>query len=61
MHPEQIEIYRAMSPAEKLRLAARLHADSRRLKTAALRTLHPDWDEERIARSVRELFLHAAS
>jgi hypothetical protein len=61
MTPEQIRIYKAMSPAKKLELAAQFNAASRELKACALRTQHPDWSEERIRKRVRELFLYAAS
>lgn len=59
MTSEQIHIFRAMSPARKLDLAARFHLEARQLKTAGLRMLHPDWSEEEIRRKVRELFLYA--
>ena len=61
MTPEQIKIYREMSPAKKLALAAQFNAASRELKTCALRTQHPDWSEEEIRSRVRELFLYATS
>ena len=61
MTSEQIVIFKAMSPARKLELAAWFHASARRLKTHALRAQHPDWSDERIARRVAELFLYAAN
>ena len=61
MHPLQVEAYKRMTPAEKLRLAARLNRDARRLKAGGLRMLHPDWTAEEIARAVREAFLYARS
>ncbi len=61
MHPLQVEAYKRMTPAEKLRLAARLNRDARRLKAGGLRMLHPDWTKEEIARAVREAFLYARS
>ena len=59
-HPEQREIFRQMEPAGKLDLAARLNQDSRALKAAGLRALHPDWPSERIDEEVRKAFLYAA-
>lgn len=61
MHAKQIEAFRRMTPAEKLRLAARFHRDARSLKAAGLRMLHPDWTDERVDRAVREAFLYARS
>jgi len=60
MTPEQIKIYRAMSPRDKLVLAAQFNASARDLKARGLRLLHPDWSEEEIQKKVRELFLYAA-
>ena len=59
MHPEQKRIFRAMSPAEKLRIAQELYYSARRLKAAALRSWHPEWSEEEVQRKVREIFLYA--
>lgn len=61
MTPEQVNIYRHMSPARKLELAAEFNQSARALKSAALRAQHPDWSEEDIHRKVRECFLYAAS
>jgi hypothetical protein len=61
VHPEQIKIYRAMSPAKKLALAASLYRSARRLKTCALRQQHPEWPEEKIQKEVREIFIRARS
>jgi hypothetical protein len=61
MTPEQIKIFRSMTPERKLELAMDLYESARRLKEAALKQQHPDWDEDTIRRTVRELFLHASS
>ncbi len=55
--PEQIALYRAMSPAERWHQADRLYWMARRLRAAHERALHPDWTEERVQRHVREIFL----
>lgn len=57
----QIEIYRRMSPAQRIEAATRLYWSARRIKAAALRAMHPDWDEERVEADVREAFLYARS
>jgi Flp pilus assembly protein CpaB len=58
--PEQISIFKAMSPADKLRLAMRFYHDARNLKKRGLQHLHPDWSEHQVEDKVRELFLYAA-
>jgi len=60
MTPEQIQIFRAMSPARKLQLAAQFYFASRALKAQALRAQHPEWSDEEIDKRVKELFLYAA-
>jgi len=57
--PQQIEIYRRMTPEQKIRAAMRLGASALRFKAAGLRAQHPDWDERRIEARARELFRHA--
>jgi hypothetical protein len=57
--PEQIAILRRMSPEQRWQAAHRLYWTMRRHKTAFLRSLHPDWPEQRVAAEVREIFSHA--
>jgi len=61
LHPIQIEIFRKMSPAQKLELAEGLWIEMRELKSAYLRQLHPDWTEQQVQEKVREIFLNAAT
>jgi hypothetical protein len=61
MTPEQIKIFRSMTPGRKLELAMALYESARRLKEAALRQQHPDWDADTVRNKVRELFCHASS
>lgn len=61
MHPKQREIYRKMTPGEKLELAAQMWWDAKKLKAAALRAAHPDWSEEEVQKKVKEVFLYAVS
>ncbi|NLI32908.1 MAG: UPF0223 family protein [Deltaproteobacteria bacterium] len=61
LHPEQIRIFRSMTPEQKLRLASRLHYSARQLKASALRHQHPDWSEEEIADVTREIFFNAGT
>ena len=55
----QIEIYRRMTPAQRIETAMRLYATARKIKAAALRAQHPDWNEQRVLVAVREAFLYA--
>jgi len=57
--PEQFEALRRMSPERRLALAERLYWTARELKTAWLRSQHPDWSEEQVAREVTRIFTHA--
>ena len=57
--PRQLEIYRKMTPQQRLRVASNLYWSARKLKAAGLRMLHPEWTEEQVARGVRDAFLYA--
>jgi hypothetical protein len=57
--PEQIEIFRRMSPEQRWNAAYRLYWTMRRHKAAFLRSRHPDWTDEKIEDEVRSIFLHA--
>jgi len=59
MHPIQKIIFKSMTPEQKLKVALRLHYSAQELKAAGLHALHPDWDEEKIRTTVREIFLYA--
>lgn len=54
----QTSVLKAMDPAGRWGVAAALYAEARSWKTAAIRSLHPDWTEDRIAQTVRKAFLH---
>jgi hypothetical protein len=49
-----------MTPARKLALIAEIHLQARTWKRAALKTLHPEWTEERVNAKVREVFLYGS-
>ena len=55
---EEIEIFRRMQPADKLRLIAAIHMQAREWKRAAFRAQRPDWTDEKIVRRVKEIFLY---
>ena len=57
--PEQLTIFRRMTPERRLSLAEQLYWSARELKTAWLRSQHCDWTDEQIAGEVRRIFTHA--
>lgn len=61
LHPEQIKIYKSLSPDEKLKLAEKLYSSAKSLKISAIRKQHPHWSEEKVAKKVMEIFLYARS
>lgn len=61
MDERQREIYRRMTPEQKLRIVSDLRIIAWKLKEAWIRSQNPDWDDDRIQRAVRDIFLHANS
>ncbi len=61
MHPVQIEGFRRMTPAQKLRMVAELYETGIRLRVAGLRMAHPDWPDERLELEARRSLLYAGT
>jgi hypothetical protein len=61
LHPLQVEGFRRMTPAEKLRLVAELYESGVQLRIAGLRMAHPDWPDERLDREARRALLYAGT
>lgn len=59
--PEQIEIYRRMTPGRRLEAGEQLYWSARRMKWAWLRAQHPDWKDEQVEAEVTRNFSHARS
>jgi hypothetical protein len=55
----QIDVLKALTPAQRLAAAERLYWTARELKEAAIRARHPDWTKEKVRRAVNEAFLYA--
>jgi hypothetical protein len=55
----QDQIYKKMTPQQKLDAALSLYHSARQLKAAWLRQMHNDWTEQMIAQAVREAFSNA--
>jgi hypothetical protein len=53
----QAELIRAMTPARRLEIARELYHAAWSIKLAAVRSQHPDWSAERVAATVRLVFL----
>lgn len=49
----ELDRLRAMTPAEKLRVAERLRADAIRLMRAALAQRHPSWSDQQLRAEAR--------
>jgi hypothetical protein len=61
MHPEQVKIFKKMSPSKKLEIAAQLYDSAREFKTAMIRRGNPELTEEEVKKKVRDIFLYASS
>ncbi len=61
IHPVQLEAFRRMTPAQKLRMLADLYDTGIRLRMAGLRMMHPDWPDERLEREARRSLLYAGT
>lgn len=59
--PDQLAFLRTMTGERRLKQAERLYWSARKLKTAGVRSQHPDWSEEQVKARVNLLFLHARS
>ena len=59
--PEQIEIYRRMTPGRRLEIAEQMYWSARRMKWAWLRTQHPAWTDAEVEAEVTRIFSHARS
>jgi hypothetical protein len=61
IHPVQLEGFRGMTPAEKLKMVGELYLTGIRLRMAGLRLAHPDWPDERLEREARRSLLYAGT
>ena len=57
--PEQLDIYRRMTPERRLALAEGLYWTAREMKATWLRSLHPDWCEAQVLQEVTRIFSNA--
>lgn len=61
LHPLQLEAFKRMTPAEKLRMVCTLYHAGIRLRVAGLRLVHPDWSDERLEMEARRSLLYAGT
>jgi len=59
LSPEQIEVFRRMTPEQRWRAAYRLYWTMRRHKAAFLHNQHPEWPEQKVEDEVRQIFSNA--
>lgn len=57
----QREIYAKMSPSEKWEQVCRLREMAWAMKSARIRSQHPDWSEDQIFHEVKKIFLYAVT
>lgn len=55
----QLDVLRAMTPAQRLQAASRLYWTARHIKEAAIRARHPEWTDEQVKRELKEAFMYA--
>ncbi|HEY7375703.1 MAG TPA: hypothetical protein VIF57_26335 [Polyangia bacterium] len=58
-HAAQVEAYRRLGPAGRVRVAARLSADTRALARAGIRARHPSYTEEEVDLALRRIIYGA--
>lgn len=58
---EKIQRFKNISAERKLLLSMELYYSAKKLKIAALHSLHPEMSDEQIGKKVREIFLYARS
>lgn len=57
----RVQIYRKMTPSQKWKEACRLRETAWKLKTAGVKTQHPDWTDQEVKAEVRKIFLYATT
>ncbi len=56
----RIAAIRRMTPAEKWQVIQNLYWFARDMKSAGVRSQHPEWSEEQVQTEVKRIFLHAS-
>ena len=58
IHPQEVKIYQNMTPAQKVSLIERYYRDAKSLKRAAIKSLHPDWTDDKVEQTIKKIFLY---
>jgi hypothetical protein len=61
IHPLQLEGFRRMTPAQKLRMVVDLTNAGIRLRMEGLRMQHPDWPDAKLEFEARRSLLYAGT
>ncbi|WP_437227441.1 hypothetical protein SH661x_000351 [Planctomicrobium sp. SH661] len=61
LHPRVVDVLRRMTPQQRIQAASDMHENARTMVVSHLRSLHPDWDEDRISAEVRRRLLGEAN
>ena len=56
LHPIQLRRFREMTPNEKWSVFRGMQRTAREVRSAAVRRLHPDWDDACVAREIAKEF-----
>ncbi len=56
-HEAQLRAYRGLGPAGRVRVAAKLSADTRELARAGIRARHPEYSDEQVESALRRILL----
>jgi hypothetical protein len=57
---EMAKVYRAMTGAQRLKIASDMFRSARRMLASHLAAEHPDWDEQRLQEEVARRISHGA-
>jgi len=57
---DMAEVFRAMTGAQRLKIASDMFASARRMIASHLAAEHPDWDEQRIQEETARRLSHGA-
>ena len=60
MDDEMARIFRAMTGAERLKIANDMFVSARRMIASHLAAEHPEWDQERVERETAKRISHGA-
>ncbi len=60
MDDAMADILREMTEVERLRIAGRMWQSARTMLRGAIRTEHPDWDDNQVSREIAKRISHGA-